>query len=697
MPSMKCRHHILVFILLLGFTASFAQPKIDSLEKVLASAKDTSRVRTLLRLVKEYNNVNPVKAEPYLKEALQLSLSLADSDGMKGTYKSYGLYYLLRSDYLAGIDQEKKALLIRHVKNVEAQDADIYTVIGLCSFKLGRIEPALDMYHKALDIYERSGDEQRMSMTVNNIGSLYYEQERYKEALDFFLRSKKLKEKVHDKRGLATLTFNIATIYAQMDSLPASLRFYQDAMDYYHAASDSVGIAEAYSGMGSDYLQLEQFDKALDLKKKSLQVCRLTGNKTLSGHVFIDIGDIYSRWGVNTVAVAYLDSGLAIAKETQNLFAQVQSYHAYVNHYRELKDYKQAVKYNILLFDVEDSLFNEKNSGIITGMQSRYEAQKKQDQIDLLKKDKELEAVQGRKNEAWLYTLIPGLFLLVLVIIALAARNSTKKRANRELSLKNEQLSQQEKEITDSIEYALSIQQDMLPSEKYIRASLDEFFVLNRPKDIVSGDFYFFERSGDHLIFSAVDCTGHGVPGALLSFLGMDILREAVRKYGLTDPAMILGHLDAEVNQRLRQSTDTRSVRDGMDLALCSLNLKTRELSYAGAFNPLYIISDGKLEEIKSDKHAIGSNHEDKHDTYTLHKRGLKKDDRVYVFSDGYADQFGGPFGKKLKYKPFQNMLLKVHRLPMTEQKDFLDKAHKEWKGDVFQVDDILVIGIRIG
>jgi serine phosphatase RsbU (regulator of sigma subunit) len=693
---MKCRIYIIIFLFLQPCADAFAQKRIDSLEQALKQATDTSRIRTLLLLGSEYNNVNPNKSMEIYSQALELSLALSDSDGMKGAYKGLGVASFLKGEFNKGLVYANKAVAIKAEKRNNNTDADAYTIMGMCSFKLGRIEPALGWYHKALQIYEANNDVQRTSMIQNNIGSLYYEQARYAEALRYYLKAKPLKEKIGDKRGLASIHMNIATIFLAELKLDSALMYYNLALPYYEQRNDSIGIAQVSSGIGTVYTKQKKYENAMQCKLRSLYIARRVGDRTLEGHSLTDVGTIYSYQGKTGPALAYLDSGLAIAKETGSLFHMVQAYGGMANHYERINDAKNGLYYTRLAAVIQDSMRNEKNATIISEIQSRYDAEQKQEQIYLLAKNNELKSIQLKNNTTWLLTLICGLLLLAMIGVVLLGRNAAKKRTNLVLKQKNELLSQQEEEITDSIKYSLTIQQGMLPSEAYISASLHEYFVLNRPKDIVSGDFYFFERQGDYLVFSAVDCTGHGVPGALLSFLGMDILKEAVHKRGLTDPSQILGYLDFEVNQRLRQSTDALSVSDGMDLALCSLNLVTNEVQYSGAFNPMYIISGGALEEIKPDKYAIGSNKEGKKEKYTVHTRQLKKGDCLYIFSDGYADQFGGPAGKKFKYRPLQNLLIDIHQKPMAEQKEILDHTHRQWKGDIFQVDDILIIGVRI-
>jgi len=254
-------------------------------------------------------------------------------------------------------------------------------------------------------------------------------------------------------------------------------------------------------------------------------------------------------------------------------------------------------------------------------------------------------------------------------------------------------IKEKNKDITDSIKYAKRIQEAILPPDKLVKQCLPESFVLYKPKDIVSGDFYWIENAGDKILVAAVDCTGHGVPGAFVSIVGHNGLSRVFNEFKITQPALILDKLNEIVGETFRQQ-DNKEVKDGMDIALCSIDFKNLTLEYAGAMNSLYLINNGELKEVKADKQPIGAF--DNRKNFTNHLIKLTAGDCIYIFSDGYADQFGGPKGKKFLYKKFQDLLLSIHKSPMNEQKEILDKAIMEWKGKHEQVDDILVIGVKI-
>ncbi|MBN2485036.1 MAG: SpoIIE family protein phosphatase [Bacteroidales bacterium] len=300
-------------------------------------------------------------------------------------------------------------------------------------------------------------------------------------------------------------------------------------------------------------------------------------------------------------------------------------------------------------------------------------------------------------------------YLVVLVfsifmIIRLRTRNLTrmnreykeKERIAKKIEQQKEELSVKNKNITDSINYARRIQLAMMPSIKHFKAYFPDSFILHMPKDIVSGDFYWSNRVGNKLFFSAIDCTGHGVPGAFMSIIGVELFRRITEVEKIYEPAEILNSLSKNF-ERVFGDVDEMKLRDGMDLAFCAINEENTLLEFSGAFNPLYIIRNSSIIEIKGDRKSVGIYYDDDEvHSFSNHIIPLMDNDLVYIFTDGYVDQFGGPEGKKYKFRRFRHLLLALHQLPMEKQEEFLRKSILEWKGEIDQVDDILVMGIRI-
>ncbi len=265
-----------------------------------------------------------------------------------------------------------------------------------------------------------------------------------------------------------------------------------------------------------------------------------------------------------------------------------------------------------------------------------------------------------------------------------------------EVVLQKQIIETKNKDITDSIKYARRIQQAILPSEPFYRSVLPESFVYYKPKDIVSGDFYWVDRFGDKSFLAAVDCTGHGVPGALMSMVGFNILNQALNEHGLSKPNLIMNALHKGVYRTLQQKAGEATIKDGMDISLVAIDHKKKIIEFAGAFNPVWIISDGELKETKGDKKSIGSYTEDEIISYKNNEIPVRSGDCAYIFTDGFADQFGGPEGKKFMYKQMKDALLSVCKRPMQEQQLLISARFDQWKGNLEQVDDVLVMGVRI-
>ncbi len=266
----------------------------------------------------------------------------------------------------------------------------------------------------------------------------------------------------------------------------------------------------------------------------------------------------------------------------------------------------------------------------------------------------------------------------------------------KKIELQKEELSIKNKNITDSINYAKRIQMALMPSQRLFTKLFPDSFILHIPKDIVSGDFYWINEVGERIYFAAVDCTGHGVPGAFMSVIGFELFRRITETEKKKQPSEILNSLNKGF-ETVFSDIDNVILRDGMDLAFCAIDHEMKVLEFAGAFNPLYLVRDNTITEIKGDRFSVGLNDEDTNDkSFNNHVIPLLEGDVIYIFTDGFADQFGGPEGKKYKYRRFRHLLLALHQLPMSRQGEFLKRSILDWKGSLDQVDDILVVGIRI-
>jgi serine phosphatase RsbU (regulator of sigma subunit) len=449
----------------------------------------------------------------------------------------------------------------------------------------------------------------------------------------------------------------------------------------------------------------------------------------------------YINLGQYNNAIETLTKAEKIAKENNIKREYNNIYDTFAEVYDSIGDYKKALNAHRLYKAYEDTAYSKQNLQIITDMQTKYETEQKEAALEIANTKNEKQELQSQRQMLIIYGFI-GVFIIVIFFsfivyrqfkqirrsnVALSEQKAQIEEANEELNQQNEEIAAQRDEIqdqkdhiehihkavSDSIHYAERIQKAILPKVEDLEDKITDRFTLFKPKDIVSGDFYWQKhiKRSNLFVATAADCTGHGVPGAFMSMLGIAFLNEIVNKSSITNTGQVLDNLRQSVISSLHQTGKAGEAQDGMDIALIALNYETKVLQFSGANNPLYIIrakdkpaiTCDKIEEggnhilyeIKGDKMPIGIYKKELTDFKTTEIQ-LEIGDAVYMFSDGYADQFGGPKGKKLKYKPFKDLLLDHFDLPMQEQADILNKHFEEWRGNLEQIDDVIVMGIKI-
>ncbi|MGB1318536.1 MAG: PP2C family protein-serine/threonine phosphatase, partial [Flavobacteriales bacterium] len=415
------------------------------------------------------------------------------------------------------------------------------------------------------------------------------------------------------------------------------------------------------------------------------------------------IGEIYKEKKQSKLGLSYLRRALKEAKTYGSTEDQISVFEDLSQTYADLGDFKASYDYQQLAVKVKDSLDRLIGTRDLAEMQVKFETEQKQREIELLGKEKEVQDLRLTKQIAVRNMVIVFSVLALIMLLLIYGRYRTKKKANEALDKKNQEIEQQKKtveeknhEITSSIEYAKRIQDAIMPSMDEIKSALPNSFVYYRPKEIVSGDFYWFAKQKDTCFIAAVDCTGHGVPGAFMSMIGNDHLNQIVNVEQRSKPDEILNRLHHEIQVTLKQKHGVTDNHDGMDIALCAINQKEQKLLFSSANRYLYHIRENEFSETKGDHFNLGGiMHEDvRH--YNLHEIDLKKGDVFYVFSDGVSDQFGGEKSKKFGYKRLKELLMSLHQKPMEEQKAIFEKTLVDWMGDGDQIDDFLLIGIRI-
>ena len=680
-------------------------PIIDSLQNVLKNLSgDTTEVNTLNLLSRQYRNTGIYEpAMQYAREAQQFAKKLNYQKGIAASYNNIGIIYWYQGNYENALDNHLNALKIEKEIGDKIGIANSYNNIGALYYNQGNYESALENYLAALKIREEIGDKKGVSGSFNNIGLIYEKQLNYEKALDYHLKALKKEQETGDKKGIANSYNSIGLIYFHQGTYESALDNYFKSLKICEEIGDKSGIATSYNNAGIIYSIEKSYEKALNNYLKSLKIREEIGDKQGIGTSYNNVGITYLEQGLLGQSYNYLSQSLILSKEIGNKDGVKEAYSSLSDLYFKKRDYKQAFTFHKLYSDIKDTLLNEQSTKQIAEMNTKYDSEKKDK--ELIKKDAEIskQLVETEKQNLQRNAFIIG-FSLVLVLAFFIFRGyHQKKEANKLLEAKNilienQKLLVEEKnlKITDSINYARRIQQAILPSQEIIKSVLTDSFIFFKPKDIVSGDFYWMHAiDKNYVLLAAVDCTGHGVPGALMSMMGYNLLEQIVKEHHIFEPAKILNELSKLVVESLKQTNTLSSSKEAMDIALCRFDFQNNELEFAGAHNSLYLIRNGKLFETKADNRTIGISLAASL-PFTNHKIKLEKGDCLYISSDGYADQFGGINNEKFYYQPFREMLTQIHQLPMNDQRDQLEIIMSEWKGDKEQIDDMLVIGVKI-
>ena len=654
------------------------------------------------------------------QKSLKISEELRDKNGIARSYGNIGINYIRQSSYGLAIEYFQKSLeLFQELENNMAV-ARCYFYIAEIQVDQGIYDLAIKNYQKSLRIFEELGNKLEMSFCYNNMAHVHQDQSSYELALEYYQKSLVLKEELGDKKGIANTYGNLSIIYRIQGLYDLATDYYQKSFKIYKEIKDKIGMSAVYSSIADVHVDKGSYELAIEYFQKSLKIDKEIGNKNGISYVIGKIASTKIKLADSTknqeLKNIYYKQGIKLAENALNIANEINALPLKKDHYEVLQhawkgigDYKKAYKYSQLLHETKDSLFNEEKTKAIQEMETRYQAEKKQLEIEKLEKESALQdetiarkEAENKKQRILIFAFIAGFIIIVVFSVFLYNLFLQKKRANILLAKEKAIVEKQKKDITDSISYAKRIQHAVLPTQEQTDRILNEHFILFRPKDIVSGDFFWVTRVNKWLILTAADCTGHGVPGAFMSMLGISFLNEIVRKKEVTQANHILNELRKSVIESLQQKGLSGEQQDGMDMSLCVINTETNLCQFAGAHNPLYLIRNGELIETKGDKMPV-SIHVHMRE-FTNHEIQLKKNDCIYLFSDGFVDQFGGDKGRKFKAKSFKQLLVEKSGLSMQEQKNALEEAMNTWVGYTDenseplyeQLDDITVIGIKI-
>jgi tetratricopeptide (TPR) repeat protein len=710
--------------------------KIDSLqEKVANDKEDTGKVNDMIKLARIYNNtgVYPAKITAFFTDMVKLAERLNYKKGLGRAYYEYGSYYSKQGNTSAAVDNYMKAADNSHQAGDMQREAYAYTSIGVNQDMNGNSVEALKYIMKALDICTKTGDKRGAAKNVCCLGNIAGTQNDVVAALNYYYRAVAMYDSAGDTFGAAQVMGNIGNIYNQEKEYDKALAIYNKVLKVDEAQHSEDNMTRELIHIGEIYMAQGEYAKAHDNFKEAIERAHHLGIMRIYVTALSRMGILGVEDKQYGEAERYLHEALKLADSSGYADVKTDVLKAISGMYVQQGNWRNAYEYYMLFTNAYDSIVNANKGRQVSRLEAKYDYDK---QIALQQAKEEERAAISKAESERQSTVIAFIAIVAAAAagVAIAIFRSLKvtRKQKEEIEKQKKAVEEQKsiveaknEEILDSITYAKRLQDAILPPLSVIEKYLPDSFVLYKPKDIVAGDFYWFHipsqpspwgegvsqspfrglgqehPSGEVVFIAACDCTGHGVPGAMVSVVCSNALNRAVKEFGLTEPGKILDKTRELVIETFSQrdpveSTSEGNIQDGMDISLASLTPSEGgiELQWSGAYNPLWYITEGKLVEIAGDKQPIGKT--DKPRPFATQSLDLNKGDVLYLFTDGYADQFGGEKGKKFKYKQLQQLLMDNVQLPMAEQKKVLEKAFTEWQGSLEQTDDVCVIGIRI-
>lgn len=673
-----------------------------------------------------------------MEEALAINRAIKSRDGISACLSSLGMIYHNQSRY-------EDALRIYYETLPFYETRDLFYNRGLILTNISGIlrtqkdfAGAKKYALEAVAVMQHAGSASGEAIASNNAGALYMDLDKKDSALYYMERGLALKRKMNDKRSIASSLGNLSQAYERYGEFDRAVALLEESIKIQEEINDRKGIAYNAITAGNLLSKSTKPERAIDYYLKAYTISSQIGDLQTRQLAAYKCGNEYYNNGNYKAAADYiyvyslLRDTLYAAEKNKSMTEMRVRYESdkqeqvlkMLNQENKLKalELEKALTDRYRKEQELQLLAKEKDLQQMKLEKTEMDVAARKHENELLTMDKEVQAGRLRQSKSeeerlkmlnsekarqLTFVLAGGLLLIILLAVAINGYRQ-KRKANTLLGKQNAQIMQQKseialqkdivdtknKEITDSISYAKRLQDAILPPEKFWKNNLPESFIFYQPKDIVAGDFYWMEQHSNLLLFAAADCTGHGVPGAMVSVVCSNALNRTVNEFGITDPGKILDKVRELVIETFARSES--EVNDGMDISLCVFDPASRKLHWAGANNPLWIVRDATsaVEEYAADKQPIGMfSYARPFQTQAVQ---LERNDFLFLFSDGYADQFGGPRGKKFKYKTMQQLFLENYRKPCPEQLELIRTAFFAWKGDLEQVDDVLIMGVRI-
>ena len=587
--------------------------------------------------------------------------------------------------------------LFQSIKN-DTMVAKVCLNLGFVYYSQGDYDKSIQTYLLGIKKNINSSDKITLAWLYNQLGLTYSNKPNpdYRLVLENYMRSLEIHRKYNFMETSGMVQLRIGSVYARLNNDSKALYYYNEALklsEKYNKINLKLWTQVAFSRF---YINHQQYLKAINLQQSCLKLFMLDGDIPGVVDSYKNLANCNYKLNNNKLALIQIDSAIyySVNNNVYEKFDKIFELKSDIH--KALGQYDLAFEYFKKSVHVKDSIFSEANNKNIIELQTKFDTEGKEKEIQMLN----VEKASDKKIKSILTVAFSIAVILIFSIVFIVFKiNKARKQLafqKTEIELQKHVIEEKHKEITDSINYAERIQHSLLASDSILANNLADYFIYFQPKDIVSGDFYWATNlnNGTFALMCA-DSTGHGVPGSIMSILNISCLEKAIEVENLTAPNEILNHTRKKIIEILKKDGSQEGGKDGMDGSLICFDFDRLVLNCACANNPIWIIRNNEIIEIKGDRFPIGK-HDRDNEPFTIHSIKLNKGDVIYTFTDGFQDQFGGPKGKKFKYKNLQDLLLKLSTESLKNQKQIISSTFNNWKGDLEQVDDVTLIGIKI-
>jgi serine phosphatase RsbU (regulator of sigma subunit) len=722
---------LLVFYLFFSFSVFAQKISIDSLSRVATILQGKERIPVLIQRAEAAMRTRHTKAHEFANEAFVWADSFKN---IKEIEKSLSIKAQI------ALNQNKYALaqsLFIQLLQIEKELGDSIAYgttlvnIGRTYDQQGDYLPALAHFYSALKVQDSIQDIKGKTSTLSYLGVTLKNQEKYEESLKYHQEAYQNALILNDKKQTSIILNNLGVTFRHLGVFDSALFYHQKALKMDEELQDTYGMSICHNCIGVVYKLMGDPQKALKHYDLGKRLSEKGGNKLGIAISSLDMSEVFLDLKEYDKAYLYALTSLMMAKDI-SAKRRVKEAALTLSNIEELRgNYQKSLEYYKMYSDYKDSIFNDQSSQQIAELQTKYDSEKREMEISSLQKEKKMQEAENQRQRYIGYGLTVFIFSLFILSFLLLKNNREKLKANRLLTKQKKEIDEknnilhdtneelkftldlvekqkysieyQNLNIMSSISYAKRIQSAMLPKKEFIQQFLPESFVLFRPKDVVSGDFYWVAETKEGYVIAAADCTGHGVPGAFVSMVGNSFLNEIVIGEGFSTPHVILKRLHNKIIDFFHQKEESNesTISDGMDISICMIDKSKKTVKYAGAMNPLYYlpmneVNRGEVIEIKGDKQPVGGMQKRERQPFTSHTITISSPTTFYMCSDGYQDQFGGKNNKKFMVKRLKKLLFEIYSKDMNEQKHILQATLEDWMQNEIQIDDILIVGFRI-